>query len=101
MRSKQGRFKQVDNIMLTVHSHSGQAEELPNESLLKLRKWKERKKLQMALRYDGKTVIGVTVSRFGTVERAAYICEQFKAKFLRGFTRQQLAKVKEILCFKH
>ncbi len=100
MRSKQGRFKQVDNIMLTVHSHSGQAEELPNESLVKLRKWKERKKLQMALRYDGKTVIGVTVSRFGTVERAAYIFEQFKAMFLRGFARQQLEKVKEILCFK-
>ena len=82
------------------HFGSGQAECLPDPSRVSVRSWTERGRAMLQVRDASlrfPAIVSLTVSHFFSFEHARYIADNFAQMYTRGFTKDQLAKIKSTL----
>ena len=80
-------------IFKTWSCCGGDADELPDESKVKVRAWIERERDMVQLQYMDRAVITLTVAHFGR-RHADNLMTTMKGLFLRGFTKEQLTLLK-------
>ena len=83
--------KDVPDVFKNWHAASGE-DEWRDDANVKIKRWVERDRAMVQIRYEGKCVIGFTCALMGA--HSDLLIEEMRRMYVRGFSASQLAKFK-------